>query len=219
MSNTNSQTILAKTILNAINRKLSDDIYGDPLPAIVKKYNIENDTVDIQIAINLYDSDGGYQKDIIIYEIPIIRFSSKTASFKIKIKEGDDGLFLCSSRGLQDWFNKTLKTGITENEDIKARWGIQNSFFFPSLFINKPAEVNILKNINDSILEIKNTIDNIISTIDTLTNAMINVGPANQPAPFMPQTITQLNTNKSQLTLNKANLNNLIIEAQKTYDT
>jgi hypothetical protein len=208
----------AQVILDAINRKLNDYIYGNPLPVVVKKYNIENDTVDLQLAINLYDNEGEFLQNAILYEIPIIRFSSKTASFKIKIKEGDDGLLLCSSRGLANWFEKTLETGIIQNEDTTLRWGVQNSVFFPSLFKNKSAEVNILKNINDSMTEMKNTIDNVISTIDNLTSAMVQVGNVGQPAPFVGSTIALLNTNKSQLTLNKTNLNNLIIEAQKTYD-
>ena len=100
MPKINNENNLGEIILNAINRKLKDYIYGNPLPVIVKKYNIENDTVDLQIAINLYDNEGDYLQDAILYEIPIVRFSSKTASFKIKIKEGDDGLLICTSRGI-----------------------------------------------------------------------------------------------------------------------
>ena len=214
----NSQNNQAQLILDAINRKQNDYNYVNWLPVIVKKYNIEDDTADVQIGINLYDNEGSFLKDAIIYDVQIFKFSSKTGAFKIKITEGDYGILFATSRGVANWINKTLQTGIIENEDTKSRWGFQYSIFIPGLFSNTSAEVNILKNINDSMTEMKNTIDNIIATIDNLTSAMVQVGNVGQPAPFSPATITALNSNKSQLTLNKNNLNNLIIEAQKTYD-
>jgi hypothetical protein len=218
MSNINNNNNQGEIILQAINRKLNDYIFGNPIPCIVKKYNAENDTADIQLAVKLFDNEGDFLEYGTIYEIPIMRYSSKTANFKIKIKEGDEGLFICSSRGLGDWFEKTASTGKIENEDNRSRWGLQNAFFFPSFFKNKTAEVNILKNINESMVEIKSAIQNIITTIDNLSSAMVQVGAEGQPAPFTATTIANLTNNKTQLTLNKNNLTTLIQEGQKTYD-
>lgn len=121
------------------------------LPAIVKKYYSDTNTVDLQPAIQLVLNDNKFMDMPPVFKVPVISLGGNGLSIRIPLKENDTGIIICADKDIS-LFVQELKN--TQPNTLRKH-DLADCFFIPSTF-NKitPNQTNdiVIQNEDGSVM-------------------------------------------------------------------
>lgn len=114
------------------------------LPAIVTKYNLSQNTVNLQLAIQVLLTDGEYKDRPQIFDIPVLELGGNDLSIKFPLKKDDTGIVIFCDRDIT-LFKQEKKN--TQPQTLRKH-DLADGIFIPMKFGNSGSSNIVIENSN-----------------------------------------------------------------------
>lgn len=105
------------------------------LPVVVTNYNAQNNTVDVQPALQAVMADNTYKEQPQIFSVPVISLGGNGLSIRIPLKKGDTGIIVCCDRDITLFMQEYKKNSFTSTQPQTLRkHDLADGIFIPSTF-------------------------------------------------------------------------------------